>query len=105
MAEIPELPNFFSSLHTALSKAQIAELYGVLGWRVRKSSWEDYQVECDWAELLIEASSPILMHGFVFDIANRADALVAPLRAAPVVFTAECYGPEPDKRLLFELRS
>jgi len=59
----------------------------------------------DWAELVIEAESPILMHGMVADLPARAEELVGPLRAAGVSFTAECYGPEPDRELLLELQS
>jgi hypothetical protein len=105
VGEIPNTSNFYSSLHTALSREQVARLYGALGWRVRKCSWVDYQVLSDWAELVIESESPILMHGAVADLPARAEELVAPLRAAGVTFSAECYGPEPEEKLLLELRS
>jgi hypothetical protein len=105
MAEVPDTSNFFSSLRTALTREQVAGLYGAIGWRVRKCSWVDYEVVSDWAELVIEAESPILMHGPVADLPARAEELVAPLRSAGVSFTAECYGPEPDRELLLELRS
>lgn len=101
MAELPDKPNFYSSLHTTLSREQIAGLYGILGWRVRKCSWTDYEVFGPWCELVIESESPILMHGSVTDVVAHAEDLVAPLRAAGVSFTAECYGP--DEELLREL--
>ncbi|HEX5442317.1 MAG TPA: hypothetical protein VFW87_00750, partial [Pirellulales bacterium] len=97
--------NLFSSLHTSLSKKQVARLYEALGWRVRKCSWMDYEVVTDWAELVIESESPILMHGLVADLPARAEELVAPLRSAGVSFTAECYGPEPNGELLLVLKS
>jgi hypothetical protein len=103
--EIPDGSNFFSSLHTDLTKAQVADLYGAIGWKVRKCSWVDFEVISDWAELVIEAESPILMHGPVADLPSRAEELVAPLREAGVSFTAECYGPEPEVELLLKLRS
>ena len=93
MVELPDTSNFYSSLHTTLSREQVAGLYGALGGRVRKCSWTDYEVLGPWAELVIEAESPILMHGPVADVLTRAEELVAPLRAAGVSFTAECYGP------------
>jgi hypothetical protein len=105
MADLPDTSNFFSSLHTALSRKQVAGLYGAIGWRVRKCSWVDYEIISDWAELVIEAQGPILMHGPVADLPARAEELVAPLRAAGVAFTAECYGPWPEDALLLELRS
>jgi hypothetical protein len=71
VAEVPDSSNFFSSLHTTLSRKQVAWLYGALGWRVRKCWWVDYEVISDWAELVIEAESPILMHGPVADLPAR----------------------------------
>ena len=76
MAELPDGSNFFSALHTCLSREQVAGLYGALGWQVRKCSWVDYEITSDWAELVIEAESPILMHG-----------------------------PEPDRKLLLNIQS
>jgi hypothetical protein len=105
MAEIPDGSNFFSMLHTTLSLAEVARLYGAKGWRVHKCSWGEYMVTSDWGEMVIEAESPILMHGPVADLPARAEELVAPLRAAGIEFTAECYGPDPERELLLELKS
>src|SRR5262249_26314410 len=102
---IPDGSNFFSALDTQLSAEQVAGLYGALGWRVRKCSWVDYEAMSDWAELVIEDTSPVLMHGPVADLPARAEELVAPIRAAGISFTAECYGPDPEHELLLELRS
>ena len=101
---IPDESNFFASLDTTLTRAKVARLYGAVGWHVRKCSWVDYEITSDWAELVIEAESPILMHGVVADLPSRVIELVSPLRAAGVVFTAECYGPAPERELLLELR-
>jgi hypothetical protein len=105
VGELPEMSNFYSSLYTSLSREQVAALYGGLGWRVRKCGCNEYEVLGQWCELIIEAETPILMHGAVADIVARAEELVAPLRAARVRFNAECYGPEPDGELLLELQS
>ena len=105
MAELPNGSNFFSALDTGLTPEQVAGLYGALGWRVRKCSWVDYEVISDWAELVIDDTTPVLMHGPVADLPARAEELVSPLRAAGVSFTAECYGPAPECELLLELRS
>jgi hypothetical protein len=103
MATVPDSSNFFSSLDTTMSREQVAGLYGDLGWRIRKCSQMDFEVISDWAELVIEAESPILMHGPVADLQARAEELVAPLRDAGVAFSAECYGPAPGRELLLEL--
>jgi hypothetical protein len=75
MADVPDCSNFYSSLHTSLSREQVAGLYGAIGWRVRKCSWVDYEVISDWADLVIEAERPILMHGPVADLPHRAEEL------------------------------
>ena len=105
MAEMTDGSNFYSVLNTALSKAQVATLYSVLGWKIRKCTWVDYEIESDWAALVIEADSPILMHGNVTDPLARVDELVAPLRAANIAFTAECYSESPDRQPLREIKS
>lgn len=105
MADIPDGSNFYSSLYTALTREEVAGLYGALGWRVRKCSWVDYEVMCNWAELVIESDGPILMHGPVADLPARAEELVAPLRMAGIEFTAECYGPWPEQKVQLKLRS
>lgn len=106
MAEMPDFSNFYSSLHTTLSRRDVAELFGAAGWEViEPDDWDHLEVRCPWAELIIEAESPILVHGPVADLPARVDELVAPLRVAGVSFTAECYGPEPDRELMRELRS
>lgn len=105
MAELPDSSNFFCSLHTAMSRREVAGLFGAAGWEVIEPDDLDcLEVRCPWAELVIEAKSPVLLHGPVADLAARAEELVAPLRAADVSFTAECYGPDPDRELLVELR-
>jgi hypothetical protein len=88
-------------LDTALSREEVAGLYGALGWKVRRCSWTDFEVRSSWAELVIEAESPILLHGAVDDVVGRAGELVEPLRRAGVAFRGECYGP--DMELLSEI--
>ena len=91
MGDIPDGSNFFASLHTALSRRQVAELFGPLGWRVRQCSWSDYEVIGPVAELVVEAESPILLHGLVADVQENAESVLAALRDAGVAYTAEAY--------------
>lgn len=81
---------FYCSLSTTLSKAQVADLYRGLGWTVRKSSWSDYEVICPFAELVIEADNPVLLHGPMASLGNNVDRILAPLREAGVRYSAEC---------------
>jgi hypothetical protein len=105
MATLPANPHFFAALDTTLSPERVAAPYGALGWRIRKCSWVDYEVSSDRAEPVIESEAPILVYGSVAELPARAEEVVAPLRAAGVVFTAECCGPDPACELLLELRS
>jgi hypothetical protein len=59
--------DFFAALWTSLSRRRVARLFARLGWSVRKCSWTDYEVCSPFAELVIEAESPILLHGPVAD--------------------------------------
>jgi hypothetical protein len=102
MQGFPDESNFFSSLKTGLSRCQVADLYAPLGWRIRKCSWTDYEIEIAWADLVIEAESPILMHGPVADVLVNADRILAPLRAAGVAYSAECY--DEARNLLREIK-
>src|SRR5689334_5896058 len=97
MAEMPRGSNFFSSLHTALTRQEVAGLYGAVGWEVREPDDSDHlEVHCPWAELVIESESPILLHGPVADVEANAERVLAVLRRARVVFGAECYGPDDE---------
>ena len=91
MGDIPDQSNFYGSLHTNLSRHQIAQLYRGLGWEVRKCGWAEYEIRCSFAELVIETESPILIHGTVADVVVNAEVILAPLGQARVSYTAECY--------------
>lgn len=87
---ISDRGDFHSILDTILSRKQIAKLYVRAGWHARRCTWVDYEITCDWADLVIESESPILMNGLVDDLLVHVDELVSPLRAAGVSFKAEC---------------
>jgi hypothetical protein len=93
VTQLPEGSNFYSALHTDLSREQVAVLFGAAGWVVRKAGWHDYKVACPWAELVIEAESPTLLHGPVADVEANAEQALAILKRANVAFSAECYSP------------
>ena len=61
-AELPA-SNLFGELDTTWPKERVAGLFAPFGWEVRKCSWTDYEVYCDFAELVIEGENPILIHG------------------------------------------
>ena len=87
---IPDSSNFFASLDTARSRRAIAGLFAPT-WIVRECSWTDYEVRSPFAELIIEAESPMLLHGPVAEVEVNADRILATLRAAGIGYAAECY--------------
>ncbi len=88
---IPESSNFFASLYTARSRRRIAELFTPPTWFVRRCSWTDHEVSSPFAELVIEAESPTLLHGPMAEVEANAGRILATLRAAEIGYTAECY--------------
>lgn len=92
MAGIPDKPNFFSTIGAGFTRQQIVELYREAGWQVRKCGWTDYEIKSDWAELILEGESPLLLHGSVSDLPSRAEELLAPLRASGVTFATDPLG-------------
>ncbi len=87
----PRMSDFTASLGTRRSRRWVARLFKSPTWRIRKCSWSDYEITAPFAELVIEAESPILLHGPVDDIEANVDRILAPLRAAGIAYEAECY--------------
>ena len=95
MGEVPDTSNFYSSLHTAMSRREVAGLFAAAGWEVvEPDDWDHLEIRCSWAELVIESAAPTLVHGPVADVAANAGRVLAVLAGAGVPFTAECYGPD-----------
>jgi hypothetical protein len=90
MAHLP-VSNLFGELDTTLPKEQVARLFAPFGWTVRKSSWTDYMVRCDFAELVLDCDHPILIHGPVADLLANLPRIIEPLAAAGVAYSLECY--------------
>jgi hypothetical protein len=98
MPDLPDRPNFYSTLHTERTPDQVAQLYATAGWQTRKCGQTDYELLSPVAELVIDDASPLLMHGAIADWQVQIEHVLAPLRQAKIPFHAECYGP--DKELL-----
>lgn len=59
---IPTYNNLYGDILMVDSKTQLAEKFYQIGWSVRKASWTDYEIQCEWAELIIESddTSPLV---------------------------------------------
>ena len=99
MDSIPDSTNVFGLVSTSRSPADVATLFPANVWRIRKCSWTDYEAISEFAELVIEASDPVLIHGPVADPANNVPRVIAPLESAGLSGSFECY--TADGALLF----
>lgn len=91
MSQLPESSNFFSSVHHGLTKAEVVALFQRAGWKVRKCSWTDYEVTCEWAELVIEADNPVLVHGLVANPQENVPRIAGLFDASGASYSAEWY--------------
>jgi hypothetical protein len=103
MTRIPDRPNLFVSIHCGPARRHVAELFRRLGWQARKCGWTEFEVTCSFAELVVEAGSPVLVHGAVADVLTNVEQVLAPLRGVGAVYTAECY--DNSGGLLWESKS
>lgn len=91
MAELPDRTNFYSSVRTDLRPDAIARLFAPPVWRVRKCSWTDFEAVSDFAEVVIESSNPVLVHGPVADVTVNSLRVIESLASAGLSGTFECY--------------
>jgi hypothetical protein len=98
---VPDGSSFFSSVRTDWQPEAVARLFIPPVWRVRKCSWTDFEAISEFAEVVIESSSPVLVHGPVADVIVNCRRIVEPLTAAGLSGTFECYN-ESDEMILRE---
>jgi hypothetical protein len=91
MVELPDRSNFFGPVDTGLQPESVARLFVPPVWRVRKCSWTDFMADSDFAEVVIESSNPVRVHGPVADVAVNGRRVVEPLAAAGLSGSFECY--------------
>ena len=97
---MPEKIDFAASLQTTRSKRRIVRLFRPPIWKVGKCAWYDYEITSPFAELVLEAEAPVLLHGWLTDYQVNAEQVFAPLRSAGIAYSGECYSPSGE--LLWE---
>lgn len=78
-------------LTTELSPFQVAEKFRNIGWRLRKCSWDEYEIRSEYAELIIHSARPILMSGEILESRNGAESILSSLRESGIGCDAELY--------------
>jgi hypothetical protein len=91
MGEIPESSNVFLCVYTELSPAQVAALFGKHAWEFRPCDWTNFEIWSPFAELVIEDSNPILIHGCVADVESRIEQVVQPLVINRIPHEFDCW--------------
>lgn len=81
----------YGMLTTSRSRQEVAGLFAERGWSTRKCSWDDYEVECLVAELVVESENPMLLHGPVADAVTVGAEVAAVLQAASIACSVEGY--------------
>lgn len=90
-AEVPDRTNFYCSVHTQQKPKELARLFAPPDWRVRKCSWKDYEAKSVFAEIVIESTDPVLIHGPVANVEVNCAKIAELLAAAGLSGTFECY--------------
>jgi hypothetical protein len=92
--------NFYASFKN-ISKAKIKELFEQNGWAIRKTSWTDFELINNWAELILEGNDdePLLNGRVIFNNDNiiLLDEL---FNSLGIQYIYEFY--DKDKKLIFE---
>lgn len=97
---LPEAPNLYATLGRADGTTPahgvdaIAQCYAEAGWFTRRCGWTAWELRQPWAELVLEAATPALLHGRVCP--QFAREATAPLARAAIAYQAELYDDEGD---------
>jgi hypothetical protein len=82
--------NVYGFMHNASHLESLARAFTDLGWRARKSAWDEYEVECTWCQINLFDSGGMPKFAGVVDPA-RVDELASTLRALDIDYEIELY--------------
>jgi hypothetical protein len=88
---IPDSSNFFGCLSTPLSKEEIVGKFAARGWTSRRIAWHDYEVRCEWAELVLDGEGEILFHGPVCPATEYIERVLEILKAEAIGYQVELH--------------
>lgn len=83
-------PNLYGTFEG--KKENLASAFVAKGWLSRKCTWEDYEVENKWSELIIEGTEPgCLLNGFVINTIENIKQIINILDNTVSTWTLEIY--------------
>ncbi|MFI9163391.1 hypothetical protein [Kitasatospora aureofaciens] len=89
--------NVYGFLPSAVSALDIAQAFYAAGWRVRKSSWTEFEVEHTYAELELFPETPVRFGGVV--VPERIDDLLSAFSALGLSYTVELYDQDDNETI------
>jgi hypothetical protein len=94
-------PNVYGSFNG--SKEEVVSAFAKRGWKVRKCTLVDFEVENEWSELIIEGREPeCLIHGYVNNVNGNIRKIIGIIENVVKRWSLEIYD---DKgNLLNELK-
>ena len=93
--------NVYGSVTGKLTTKELADLFAMAGWTARSSSWTDYQVSNDFAEIEFYGPAGATACGFHGVVQpERADELAEQFAALGIDCSIELY--DQDKNLICE---
>ena len=86
--------SIYATLDGAPDKTLLAQQFAAHGWHIRKAGWDAFEMRHACAELILEAQSPVLLHGNLCCIGDSEEILADMLRilqSAGQAYTVEIY--------------
>ncbi|WP_089686417.1 hypothetical protein [Catalinimonas alkaloidigena] len=90
---VPDDDNLYGIIYTIDSPLEIANHFDKQGWSIRKSSWTDYEVKAEWAELEIVRNHEAALISGAID-GQKFDDLKVTLMTFEYQFSIELYDQE-----------
>lgn len=85
--------NVYGSVQAAPLPDSLVRLFATAGWRVRKSTWTDYEVGCAWAEIEFGCDERVRTFSGVIE-PDHLPELIETLTNLGVSGTIELHGPD-----------
>jgi len=88
---LPESNNIYGLVDNKdITKSDLADKFKSKKWAIRKSSWVDFEVSCEWCEIEICGENEIILNGIIKE--EKFDTMSNILKEFQLEFTLELYG-------------